>query len=141
MVPEELNAWVLLFVAPAAFLIYVGLVLLGLGELQLVESAYEHFLVGAFGSTIGVALVTNIVARRRFPENQKRDRRDDEIERAGGYIAASPVVIGGFAALGMAMFETHHFWIANAIYLSFVLASVLSSGTKIVAYRRGLGRW
>jgi hypothetical protein len=41
----------------------------------------------------------------------------------------------------MAMAELPHFWIANVIYLGFVLSAVLGSTLKIVAYRRGLPGW
>jgi hypothetical protein len=38
---------------------------------------------------------------------------------------------------GLAMAEGDHFWIANAIYLAFVLSALTASVVKIVAYRRG----
>jgi hypothetical protein len=41
------------------------------------------------------------------------------------------------AALVLAMAEADHFWIANAVYLAFVLSALLGSAAKIVAYRRG----
>jgi len=40
-------------------------------------------------------------------------------------------------ALGMAALELDYFWIANVLYLALVLSTLLASGTKIVAYRRG----
>ena len=45
------------------------------------------------------------------------------------------------AALGLAMAELDYFWIANVIYLAFVLSSVLGSAAKIVGYRRGFQPW
>jgi hypothetical protein len=39
------------------------------------------------------------------------------------------------------MAEFGYFWIANVVYLCFVLSSVLASTAKIIAYRRGLPRW
>jgi hypothetical protein len=45
------------------------------------------------------------------------------------------------AALLMAMAEWDHFWIANVIYLAFVLSAILGSVAKIVAYRRGFQPW
>ena len=39
------------------------------------------------------------------------------------------------------MAEVGHFWIANAVYLCFVLSAVLGSVAKIVAYRRGFQPW
>ena len=141
MPPQEINAWVLLLVSPATFFTYVGILLSGQGDSALVDSPYEPILLGAFGLTMVVALFTSFVTPRFSSEPQKRDVRDDEFERAGGYIGVAPVVVGGLAVLGMAMMEVHHFWIANVMYLSFVLAAVSSALTKIVAYRRGLGRW
>ena len=42
------------------------------------------------------------------------------------------------APLILAAAEADHFWIANTIYLAFVLSTVTGSVAKIVAYRRGL---
>jgi hypothetical protein len=39
-------------------------------------------------------------------------------------------------ALTLAEFE--YFWIANAMYLAFVLAALIGAVAKLVAYRRGL---
>ena len=71
-------------------------------------------------------------------EAGKKDQRDREIYRFGEYIGQSFVVIGGVAALLMAMAEWDHFWIANVIYLAFVLSAILGSVAKIVAYRPGV---
>ena len=38
----------------------------------------------------------------------------------------------------MAMARWDYFWIANVIYLGFVLWAVAGSAVKLVAYRRGL---
>ena len=45
---------------------------------------------------------------------------------------------GEAVALGMAMAKWDYFWIANVIYLGFVLWAVVGSAVKLVAYRRGL---
>jgi len=50
-------------------------------------------------------------------------------------------VIGALGALILAWMEAPHFWIANVIYLAFVLQAILSSVAKLVAYRRGLHAW
>ena len=41
-------------------------------------------------------------------------------------------------ALGLTLADYENFWIANALYLAFVLDALTSSVTKIIAYRRGL---
>ncbi len=38
----------------------------------------------------------------------------------------------------MALLKMDYFWIANVIYLGFVLWAVAGSAIKLVAYRRGL---
>jgi hypothetical protein len=37
----------------------------------------------------------------------------------------------------LALLEADHFWIANAIYLVFVVQAVVGTIIKLVAYRRG----
>jgi hypothetical protein len=38
----------------------------------------------------------------------------------------------------MALAEVDHFWIANALYLAFVLGAVSGAVARIWAYRRGV---
>ena len=38
----------------------------------------------------------------------------------------------------LALAEFDHFWIANAMYLVFVLSAVVGAAVKLVAYRRGI---
>jgi len=45
------------------------------------------------------------------------------------------VIIGATAAMLMAMAGWDRFWIANVIYLCFILSAILGSVTKIIAYR------
>ena len=46
-------------------------------------------------------------------------------------------IVVAIVPLDLAMAEIEQFWIANALYLAFVLAALASSIVKIVAYRRG----
>jgi hypothetical protein len=39
--------------------------------------------------------------------------------------------------LALTMLEYEYFWIASALYLSFVVGTLVSSVVKLVAYRRG----
>lgn len=50
-------------------------------------------------------------------------------------------MIGAVTTMLLAMTEADYFWIANAMYLAFVLSSLLGSVTKIFAYRRGFQTW
>ena len=70
-----------------------------------------------------------------------KDVRDREIGRLGEGTGQSFVVIGAVAAMLMAMAGWDRFWIANVIYLCFVLSAILSSVTKVIVYRRGVPTW
>ena len=50
-------------------------------------------------------------------------------------------MIGALGALVLAMLEADWFWIANVIYLCFVLSALLESITRLVACRRGVPTW
>jgi hypothetical protein len=41
----------------------------------------------------------------------------------------------------MALAEWDWFWIANVIYLCFVLSAVLGSVAKIIMYRKSMPQW
>jgi hypothetical protein len=93
--------------------------------------------IGAILMSIGTSVVA--VARGRKPEDEidRKDERDKTISRHGdlvGYYVASAGMVG---VLILTMLETDYFWIANALYLSFVVAMVVSSAVKLVAYHRG----
>ena len=64
--------------------------------------------------------------------------RDREIARFGEHASRWCVVGGAAAGLGMALRHWDYFWIANVIYLGFVLWAVVGSVLRLVAYRRGL---
>jgi hypothetical protein len=51
------------------------------------------------------------------------------------------VVLGAVAALALALFQAPWFWIANAVYLAFVLSAVVGASARLVAYRRGMPSW
>jgi hypothetical protein len=93
--------------------------------------------VGILGAIV-VAIVSAIVAGK---DDSKTDLRDKQIGRFGEQVGNSFIVIGALGALILCFFAAPHFWIANLLYLCFVLAGVLSSAAKLVAYRRGLHEW
>jgi hypothetical protein len=64
--------------------------------------------------------------------------RDKEIGRFGEYASRRFIVAGAAAGFFMALVKADYFWIANVIYLGFVLWAVAGSAIKLVAYRRGL---
>jgi hypothetical protein len=139
---EEKRAWMMALVAIGAYATYVVLILGRAEGTPLTEVAYASTLLWAIAGAIVASIVLHTAISTVSPEGaNEKDQRDKEINRLGEYIGQSFLVIGGVAALGMAMAEWEHFWIANVIYLCFVLSAVVGSAAKIVAYRRGFQSW
>jgi cell division protein FtsW (lipid II flippase) len=140
MALEEKRAWIMLMVSVCAYAAYLIAVLGRTGALA--EEPYAGTLLWSIGGAIAVSIVLNIAAVILAPAGARtKDQRDREINRVGEHIGQSFVVIGGLAALLLALAEADHFWIANVIYLAFVLSAVLGSVAKIFAYRRGFQSW
>lgn len=138
---EEKSAWVMGVLAVGTYTGYL-VVILGRAGNALAEVPYEAALLWALGISIAASIVIHMLIAMFGPKDaRKKDQRDREINRFGEHIGQSFVVIGGVAALGMAMAEMDYFWIANAVYLAFVLSAILGSAAKIVAYRRGFQPW
>ncbi|MGW0558815.1 hypothetical protein ACWDZ6_32315 [Streptomyces sp. NPDC002926] len=139
---EEKSAWVMGVLAVGTYTGYLVVILGRAGDAPLAEVSYKAALLWALGISIAASIVIHMVIGMFGPKDaRKKDQRDREINRFGEHIGQSFVVIGGVAALVMAMAETDYFWIANAVYLAFVLSAVLGSTAKIVAYRRGFQPW
>jgi hypothetical protein len=142
MSSEEKRAWIMLVVAIAGYVSYLAIILARAGDAPLADVPYVATMLWAIGGAIVVAIVLNILVGIFSPRSAgKKDARDREINRFGEYTGQAFLVIGGVAALILAMAEIPHFWIANAVYLAFVLSAVLGSVAKVVAYRRGLPTW
>lgn len=133
---DEKNAWVFLTTAVLGYAVYLVL-LAALGAEQ-----YGPILVW----TVAGAIVANILARialsaARPSESRERDQRDREVKAFGDRVGQAFVVLGAVAALLLALVEADWFWIANAVYLGFVLSAVIGSVASLVAYRKGLPAW
>jgi uncharacterized membrane protein len=130
MASEEKRSWILVAVALAGYLTYLALVLLG-------GVSYVPAMLWTIGVAIVLSIVLHIATTIRGPHEPK-DERDREIAQFGDHVGNAMVVIGGLIALVMALFEARHSWIANALYLGFVLSAVLGGLARISAYRTGL---
>jgi hypothetical protein len=98
--------------------------------------------LGSIGVSVGVSIVGSIVAAASAPsEADTRDERDASIYRYGDMVGFVTLSIAALGALALAMVRADPFWIANALYLAFVVAALVSTGVKLFAYRRGLPPW
>lgn len=139
---EEKWTWIFGTLTVAVYGVYAAIVLSRADGSPLADVAYESTLLWSVGAAIALGIVLRIVLSIASPEGANGpDVRDKEIERIGEHIGRWFVFIGAVAAIGMALAELEHFWIANTIYLAFVLSAVLSSVAKVVANRRGFQSW
>ncbi|MFD5826696.1 hypothetical protein [Lentzea sp. NPDC060358] len=136
---EEKRAWALAVIALVGYAAYAVVVVSRIGGRPLADVPY----VGAMLWTMGLGIVAGIVSGIWFGiaarhDGLQSDERDQEIGRFGDHVGQSFVVIGGVTAMVLAMLEVPHFWIANVLYLCFVLSAVLGSFAKLAVYRRGM---
>ena len=142
MSSEEKSAWVMLVVSLAGYATYLVILAAQAASVSLMETAWVTVMLWTIGGGIVAGMLLNIVFGMFSPkEAGRKDQRDREITRFGDSIGQSFVVIGGVAALILAMLEAPYFWIANVIYLAFVLSAFLGSIVRVIAYRRGLPTW
>ena len=135
---EEKGQWVYLAATTIAYGAYLVLLFGRAGTTPLQEIDYQPMLLW----TVGAAVVGSIVGRIaieivRPSDSHREDVRDRDIGRFGEYVAGMVLGVGMVWPFILALIEADHFWIANAIYLVFVVQAVVGAVIKLVAYRRG----
>ncbi|GAA3395689.1 hypothetical protein [Cryptosporangium minutisporangium] len=142
MTLTEKRAWIMLVVSVVAYVAYVVTIVGRTDGRALSDVPYAGPLLTTIGGAIVAAIVIEILMSIFTPHaSRARDVRDKEINRLGEYVGQSFVTIGGVAAMLMCIVEWDQFWIANVIYLCFVLAGILGSVTKVIVYRRTFPEW
>ena len=144
---EERGQWVYL----VAILVTVGAYLvITLGRLSQSAPAdidYVPTILWAIGIGIALAIVGRIaveIAGRISAEmaghddGLEADVRDRDIGRFGEYVAGTVLGVGMVVPFVLTLAELDYFWIANAMYLAFVVSAVVGAVVKLVAYRRGI---
>jgi hypothetical protein len=138
MTLEERRSWALLAVAVAAYGVYLTTVLARAASVPLDRVDYVPVLLWSVGVAIVAGILISVALGMVAPKREwKKDVRDRDIALAGDRVGQAFLVLGGVAALLLAIVEAPHFYIANVVYLCFVLSSVLGSVTRVVVYRRG----
>jgi drug/metabolite transporter (DMT)-like permease len=141
MTLQERRAWIRLAVAAAAYGGYVAVVLSNAGGRPLAQAGYAAALLWSVGASIAAAIVLETITGASRRASRVTDERDREIGRLGDLVGGSFVVIGGVAAMLMAMAGWERFWIANVIYLCFVLSAVVGNFAKVMVYRGSFPQW
>ncbi|MEU4560589.1 hypothetical protein AB0F72_19610 [Actinoplanes sp. NPDC023936] len=142
MTHEEKRAWVRLVVAVLGYGTYLAVVLGRSGGQPLPEVPYATMLLISIGAAIAAGVVGETALAAITPSaSRATDERDREIGRLGEHVGQAFLVIGALAAMLMAMAGWDQFWIANVIYLGFVLSAVAGGVAKVVVYRTGVPQW
>ncbi|GAB3618263.1 hypothetical protein GCM10027416_28200 [Okibacterium endophyticum] len=142
MSSEEKSAWTQGVLAIVMYGVYLVVILSRAASTPLTEVPYIPPMLWTIGISIVASIVIQALAAAAAPKDAgKIDQRDKQIGRFGEYVGHWVLVAGALAALGFAMAELSHFWIANVIYLAFVISAIVTSAVRIVAYRRGFHSW
>jgi hypothetical protein len=139
MTYEEKGTWVYLVACTAAYAVYLAIVVGRLASTPVADVSYVTVLLWTTAASILAAMIGRTLVETARPSDSRRaDVRDREIRQLGEYASRWFVIAGAGAALIMAMARWDYFWIANVIYLGFVLWAVSGSVLRLVAYRRGV---
>jgi uncharacterized membrane protein YeaQ/YmgE (transglycosylase-associated protein family) len=135
---EERGQWVYLVATTIGYGAYLVLVLGRAGATPLPEVEYQPILLWTIVAAVAGSIIGRIAIEVVRPsESQREDVRDREIGRRGEYVAGLILGIGMVGPFILTLISADHFWIANAIYLVFVVQAVVGAVIKLVAYRRG----
>jgi len=136
---EEKGVWVYLVSSAGAYLVYLVIIIGRLQDTPVAEVPYAWVLLWTTVASVVASTVGRTLVETASPsESRRRDVRDKEIYRFGEYASRWFIVGGAAAAFFMAVAKWDYFWIANVIYLGFVLWAVAGSAARLAAYRRGL---
>src|SRR5262245_6699200 len=146
MSSEERGQWVYLVAIVVTYTAYVVIILGRLGQTAAADIDYVPTMLGAIGIGIALAIVGRIAVEivsgvsaelAGHGQGPEADVRDRDIGRFGEYFAGTVLGVGMVVPFVLTLAEFDYFWIANAMYLAFVVAAVVGAAVKLVAYRRG----
>jgi uncharacterized membrane protein YhaH (DUF805 family) len=138
MSSEEERAWIYAAVAVVVPAVYFAVVLAGLPT-DVAAAPYAGPMLVAVGVGIVANIVLNVAAAAARPHDAgRRDERDRDIARLGNSAGFYAMSVAALVPLVLVMGGAAPFWIAQTLYLAFVLAALASALARIVAYRRGL---
>jgi hypothetical protein len=141
MTLQERRSWTFLVTSVVAYVGYAWYVLTHADGTALAATAYQKPLLVSVGAAIAANILAEVGLAVVRPIDTKKDVRDKEIGRIGDFTGSAFVVIGAVGGLLLALAERDYFWIANSIYLGFVLSAIFGSFTKIMLYRKGMPSW
>lgn len=143
MVYQERNTWATLIATVITLPIYIVIVLVQADGGPLTEMEWVPILLWTMGASIVGAIVISILwgifAGMGDPAGVGvSDQRDRDISRLGSRLGYGVLVAFALLALVLSMVEADWFWIGNALFLGFALATLVGDIARVVAYRRGI---
>jgi hypothetical protein len=136
---EERGVWAYLLSSAICYIAYLAIVVPRLFHTPAAQVSYLlPLLVTTMAAVFIATVVRSVLEVARPSDSSKADARDREIARFGEYTSRWFVVGAAMAGFIMATRRLDYFWIANVIYLGFVLWAIAGSVLRLVAYRRGL---
>lgn len=135
---EEKGTWLYLVILITMSVAYVAMIAGHIGRVPVVEIDYQGAMLATIGATIVLAILGMIAIAISSPaEADKSDQRDKDINRLGEYVGGTVLAFGMIVPFGLALLEAPYFWIANGMYVVFVIAGICGTTVKLVLYRRG----
>ena len=143
MVYQERNTWATLIATVIMVPIYIVIVLIQADGGPLTEVEWVPILLWTMGASIVGAIVISILwgifAGMGDPAGVGvSDQRDRDISRLGNRLGYGVLVAFALVALVLSMVEADWFWIGNALFFGFALATLVGDIARVVAYRRGM---
>jgi hypothetical protein len=143
MVYQERNTWATLIATVITVPAYIVIILVRADGGPITEVGWVPIMLWTIGiSIVGailISIVWGILAGMREPDGVgKSDQRDRDISRLGNRLGYAVLVAGAVTALVLSMLEADWFWIGNALFLGFALATLVGDIGRVVAYRRGM---
>ncbi len=138
----EKTNWVILVVGITTLAAYLAAVLPQAMTGPIAGVSYAQPMIVAIIAFIVLCILGMIVAAATNPrEADRKDQRDQEIDRFGERVGNSFIGLGFGAALILTLAEADYFWIANFLYLTGMAAGLLGAVLKIAAYHGPFQRW
>ena len=136
---EEKTTWAYVVIAVVTSIGYAAILLPQLSTTPVADIEYQWLILATVGAGVLLAIVAAIIIAISAPrEAGKADQRDKDIGRFGEYVGGTVLAVCAIIPFLMALAEIDHFWIANALYLAFLLGAVAGAVARIWAYRRGV---
>src|SRR5215831_20956645 len=125
---EEKGTWVYLVTSAGAYAVYLVIIIGRVQSTPVAEVSYSSVLLWTTLASVVASVAGRTLVETASPSDSRRsDVRDKEIYRFGEYASRWCIVAGAAAAFFMALARWDYFWIANVIYLGFVLWAVVGS--------------